>query len=250
LLSQEGYLEMSRRRRGFTLIELLVVIAIIAILAAILFPVFARAKSAGQQSACLSNLHQMGLAMTAYADDSANSYPDARSFVGPFRSYTNAIAVKVDGWSNATWYSALKKYVSTKRIERCPGDYISPGERALYPTITHNTFYEEYGTSYKFRYFIANYPVEFRKSLTLSEFRYPTRVYILHEQRNFHQNQPWDTTNKGVDSDGNPAHGINWINVAYLDGHAAMYKYCPWDWRWCYWQLPGNIHEVANAQDL
>jgi prepilin-type N-terminal cleavage/methylation domain-containing protein len=58
-----------RTRRGFTLIELLVVIAIIAILAAILFPVFARAREKSRQASCLSNLKQLGLACLMYAQD-------------------------------------------------------------------------------------------------------------------------------------------------------------------------------------
>ena len=56
-------------RRGFTLIELLVVIAIIAILASILFPVFARARGKARQAACSSNLRQLGLGLTMYAED-------------------------------------------------------------------------------------------------------------------------------------------------------------------------------------
>ncbi|MGQ9733315.1 MAG: prepilin-type N-terminal cleavage/methylation domain-containing protein [Candidatus Zipacnadales bacterium] len=56
-------------RRGFTLIELLVVIAIIAILAAILFPVFAKAREKARQTSCLSNIKQISLAMLAYAQD-------------------------------------------------------------------------------------------------------------------------------------------------------------------------------------
>ncbi len=64
-----------RKTMGFTLIELLVVIAIIAILAAILFPVFARARESARASACLSNLKQLGLAWHMYADDFDEYFP-------------------------------------------------------------------------------------------------------------------------------------------------------------------------------
>jgi prepilin-type N-terminal cleavage/methylation domain-containing protein len=62
-------------RRGFTLIELLVVIAIIAILAAILFPVFARSKEAAKQTACISNARQIGIANSMYLQDSEGVFP-------------------------------------------------------------------------------------------------------------------------------------------------------------------------------
>lgn len=62
-------------RRGFTLIELLVVIAIIAILAAILFPVFAQAREKARQSACLSNMKQVSTALMMYAQDYDEALP-------------------------------------------------------------------------------------------------------------------------------------------------------------------------------
>jgi prepilin-type N-terminal cleavage/methylation domain-containing protein/prepilin-type processing-associated H-X9-DG protein len=66
---------LARRSHGFTLIELLVVIAIIAILAAILFPVFAQAREKARQTSCLSNLKQMGLAVLMYVQDNDEMYP-------------------------------------------------------------------------------------------------------------------------------------------------------------------------------
>ena len=70
------------RKRGFTLIELLVVIAIIAILAAILFPVFAKAREKARQTSCLSNLRQIGTAILSYAQDNDEQYPFGENFAG------------------------------------------------------------------------------------------------------------------------------------------------------------------------
>ena len=67
-------------QRGFTLIELLVVIAIIAILAAILFPVFAQAREKARQSACLSNQKQIGVALSLYIQDYDEMTPSAQTY--------------------------------------------------------------------------------------------------------------------------------------------------------------------------
>lgn len=69
---------MSKQQRGFTLIELLVVIAIIAILAAMLFPMFAGAKESAKRSGCSNNLKQIGLSMALYCDDNNGRYPERR----------------------------------------------------------------------------------------------------------------------------------------------------------------------------
>ena len=70
---------MNAARRGFTLIELLVVIAIIAILAAILFPVFAQAREKARQTACVSNMKQIGIGVTMYAQDYDEKMPLLRT---------------------------------------------------------------------------------------------------------------------------------------------------------------------------
>jgi len=94
-----------KRRSGFTLIELLVVIAIIAILAAILFPVFARAREKARQTSCLSNQKQIALALLMYAQD----YDD--SFYGMWWGY---------GSPNSLARIYLEPYIQNAQIWRCP----------------------------------------------------------------------------------------------------------------------------------
>jgi prepilin-type N-terminal cleavage/methylation domain-containing protein/prepilin-type processing-associated H-X9-DG protein len=97
------------KRRGFTLIELLVVIAIIAILAAILFPVFAKAREKARQISCLSNCKQLGLGVMMYAQDYDETYPRGCFLDGG----------KVNDW---TWTIQLQPYVSNNQVFVCPSD--------------------------------------------------------------------------------------------------------------------------------
>ena len=78
---------MDRRLRGFTLIELLVVIAIIAILAAILFPVFVRAKDKAKETSCKSNMKQIAMAYQRYTDDWNGAFPDQSSLASLIANY-------------------------------------------------------------------------------------------------------------------------------------------------------------------
>jgi len=108
---------MKPRKRGFTLIELLVVIAIIAILAAILFPVFAQAREKARQTACLSNMRQMGNAMNMYLQDYDESFHKGDSInsaaVNGFGANNN-----VRGWFHWPWYYG--PYVKNVGIFDCP----------------------------------------------------------------------------------------------------------------------------------
>ncbi len=82
LMPADGYFHRRRTSRGFTLIELLVVIAIIAILAAILFPVFAKAREKARQTSCASNEKQIGLAMIQYCQDNDGYVPSQNVYPG------------------------------------------------------------------------------------------------------------------------------------------------------------------------
>lgn len=98
---------MVRGQRGFTLIELLVVIGIIVILAAILFPVFGRARAKAQQTSCLANVKSIGMAMMMYSSDFDNRLPLVRGpLVGP--SYLGS------------WIDLLQPYVKNTQVFICP----------------------------------------------------------------------------------------------------------------------------------
>ncbi len=130
-----------RKRNGFTLIELLVVITIISILAAILFPVFSRARETARAAACVSNMKQIGLAIAQYRQDYDSFYPFSRVYT-PVQQ---------------NWYDGyLDPYIKGKPISKCPsvpdnwqigysynqtfgffpGDQISPSRKGLSLTIS------------------------------------------------------------------------------------------------------------------
>ncbi len=102
-----------RKKSGFTLIELLVVIAIIAILAAILFPVFARAREKARQTSCLSNLKQIGLGALMYAQDYDGFFPTM--YWTPVAGYDSGVSR-----GGITVLDAVQPYVKNAQIWRCP----------------------------------------------------------------------------------------------------------------------------------
>jgi prepilin-type N-terminal cleavage/methylation domain-containing protein/prepilin-type processing-associated H-X9-DG protein len=128
---------MQRTRAGFTLIELLVVIAIIAILAAILFPVFAQAREKARQSSCASNMKQLGLAFMQYSQDYDEKFPPIVGCTVPINPCppVNFQHVMTDliGGQNTNQVpvgvivpSLVGPYVKNNQIQQCPSAAFRP----------------------------------------------------------------------------------------------------------------------------
>lgn len=118
----------ARSRRAFTLIELLVVIATIAILAAILFPVFARARENARRAACLSNMKQIGLGLMQYVQDYDERYP---LYYGP----------------NGGWHMQIQPYLKSTQLFICPSASATAG---CDPTLINASASGSYGYNGQF----------------------------------------------------------------------------------------------------
>jgi prepilin-type N-terminal cleavage/methylation domain-containing protein len=98
----------SKRTAGFTLIELLVVISIIGLLAAILFPVFARARENARRTSCASNLKQIGLGLMQYVQDYDGTYP--------------YLVADTSDVTHTRWMDVVQPYVKSAQLFNCPGN--------------------------------------------------------------------------------------------------------------------------------
>jgi prepilin-type N-terminal cleavage/methylation domain-containing protein/prepilin-type processing-associated H-X9-DG protein len=132
---------MNKRRvttkKGFTLIELLVVIAIIAILAAILFPVFARARENARRASCQSNLKQIGLGLMQYTQDYDERYPR-------FGEDPNLSA----GRTTPNWTQTIQPYIKSTQLFRCPSNTSNTSTKAradTYEGIAYPLINRSYG---------------------------------------------------------------------------------------------------------
>ena len=202
-------------RPGFTLIELLVVIAIIAILAAILFPVFAQAREKARAITCVSNLKQMGTALMMYEQD----YDEA--FLPPHMGVpTSGAGLMNNNW---TWDRLAQPYMKNYGIITCPSDQFTPtldttfgkGIQRSYTMPCHFgwNWWEggDYGRHYRVKASAAQFP-----ALTVR----------LYERDNCNNGQ-WDWCAVGDGANEVAARHNVMTNFVYADGHAKPFRTDP-----------------------
>ncbi len=210
---------------AFTLIELLVVIAIIAILAAILFPVFARAREQARATACLSNVKQLQLAVSMYLNDYDGVFPV------PYLQWANAVgdswgelyqghaaignAAQQDYARNASYFAQLNPYIKNQGLLVCPSD---SGALTNFPI-------GQRFTSYHFRHYLGYGFLQgyidccgtAGRLWKEAEFRFPAQTYVFDELHIWHDDRREPLRWLGG--------GEGWamsakITVSFIDGHA------------------------------
>ncbi len=199
---------MRRAVPGFTLIELLVVIAIIAILAAILFPVFSRAREKARQTSCLSNVKQLSLAITMYTQDYDEMLvPSRQGFNG--------------GPLGLIWPAFLAPYVRNTQVFVCPSAkgrsyYAETWDERGRLSIGLNRDTEDRNTNIAY---------------SLSMFEYPSETITLADSTPGNTGNPEKMRGYQVMADREPdtqsgvgARHNSGTNVGFLDGHAKWYK--------------------------
>jgi prepilin-type N-terminal cleavage/methylation domain-containing protein/prepilin-type processing-associated H-X9-DG protein len=214
---------MVKRAFGFTLIELLVVIAIIAILAAILFPVFAQAREAARKTSCLSNMKQVGLATLMYVQDYDETFPMNLYFgfnPGPC----------VD-----TAWSVIMPYQKNSQIYACPSNPTAmdfppmmatigmPPPCASSPLLLY--------ISYMPNFSLIDWgdpnnvfgPNNGRPVKSLAQVEYPVETSMWSDSTATLPDQCFNLMDEPVQ-----ARHQNTLNSAYVDGHAKNVKAKPW----------------------
>jgi prepilin-type N-terminal cleavage/methylation domain-containing protein/prepilin-type processing-associated H-X9-DG protein len=210
------------RSQGFTLIELLVVIAIIAILAAILFPVFAKAREKARTSSCSSNLKQIGVAIMQYTQDYDEKLP--------FRKPAGAT-------ENLSWRVLVQPYVKSTQVFVCPSnrrnnDTAMDGMRRSYACNGHGSF---------------NTPMKEANGSALAAIDAPASLILVCESTREYSEMPLDWGGSG---DMLFAGHASMTNVAFADGHVKAMKPTALGTPLDMWQMGATGAAPANIQNF
>lgn len=195
------------RSSGFTLIELLVVIAIIAILAAILFPVFARARENARRASCQSNEKQLALGFMMYTQDYDERFPQHWGYY-----YSGG------GGAAFPWSLAILPYVKSNQLFFCPSD-TNPIHKSSNSVSTGNV---SYGYNYAFLAMSGSYPVVPSSLNLLSSIKYPSETLLLADTGS--NVSPNDSYVIYVNSHLPDDIHLEGCNFAFTDGHVKWMK--------------------------
>ena len=216
-------LRLYNQKTGFTLIELLVVIAIIAILAAILFPVFAQAREKARQTSCLSNVKQLALAFLMYAQDHDERMPFAYKMASDW-SWTSAWDYYTAGWPPTYELGLIGPYTRNEQINACSTAQGLESWGRPYSGYAYNASY------------VGGSPDEGLTPAALGDIMHPSETVMLCDSAYwnvpFGGGEPFVAATNYLRAPGDPfriAWGIGpnvhfrhngTANVAYCDGHA------------------------------
>jgi prepilin-type N-terminal cleavage/methylation domain-containing protein/prepilin-type processing-associated H-X9-DG protein len=222
---------MRRFRQGFTLIELLVVIAIIAILAAILFPVFAQARDKARATSCLSNCRQIGVAFQMYTQD-----------------YDEYLPLTTYPMPENSWTDRVQSYIKSRQILRCPSDASQnwnqplPNEKEVRRTSYFLNAWMAGTNVYGSVAAISRpadviYMAESAENITRDHFHPFYWGSPSESSSAFMQNLTWDAAHGETRELALRRHQGG-FNVCYADGHAKAVR---WEQQW--WQNPPQVRQ-------
>ena len=211
-------------RRGFTLIELLVVIAIIAILAAILFPVFAQAREKARQTTCVSNLKQIGLALRMYSQDyDETMFASGMLPTMPATAADGQNIVRMIGGGTSYF---LQPYIKNQQVFTCPSDAGENywGRNSTGWLWSHESWWG-HPTSYHFRHcFDAADNGNIAQGMTDARLGKPSELIVMFEASAFHKEKlplyggvhPTTTPTRPPDA--------RQLVCTFADGHSKVYR--------------------------
>lgn len=195
-------------RRAFTLIELLVVIAIIAILAAILFPVFAQAKLAAKKSASVSNMKQLSLGLIMYGNDAEDVFP----YANPIKDDATGQWEDPGGWWGPGWVFKTQPYIKNYGIFLSPGDASTTGGGWVRPGLSYaaNAYIDDFWDG---KFGAMNIGGDWQAWVpkpTASAIGRPSDTILIAERHNSAYKAVW-SDGQGIQGNA-PFAGVNWLD--------------------------------------